>query len=314
MGTAIGVLLIAAGCGRDFGRAASVPDEDMTVSMESGGRQREYVVHTPSRPGSGKLPAVLIFHGGGGSPADMIDGTGFDDLADREGFVAVYPAGYEHSWNDGRGEDTKAGAAGVDDIAFVSAVIDRIIAEHGVDPARIYATGLSNGGMFTQFLGCALAGRLAAIAPVSGTLPQADEHGCTPGVPLPVLEIHGTADPIVPYNGGVVRVTGGHRGGSGTAPVLSVDATQALWRGRNRCDSEPVRTSLPPLTDDGTSVVTEISAKCAAGSRVELYSVVGGGHTWPGRDQRLPESLVGTVTRQFDAAEIIWRFCSGFQR
>lgn len=236
----------------------------------------------------------------------MADRSGFDRLADDSGFLAVYPDGIDKSWNDGRGGDTRAGALGVDDVGFVSSLIDRLVADENVDPARIFATGMSNGAMFTEDLGCRLSAKLAAIAPVAGTLPAADAPDCAPTHPLPVLEIHGTADPVVPYQGGVVRVTSGNLGGSGSSPVLSTDATQQLWRAKNGC-GQPDTANLPSRTDDGTSVTT-YTAACAGGTSVVLYSVTGGGHSWPGGQQYLPAALIGPVSHQFDATETIWRF------
>lgn len=306
---AISLLVLAgSGCRHALARA----DADPEITLDFGGLQRHYLVHRPATGGNGALPAVLVFHGGGGSAENTASSLGFDRLADSAGFVAVYPDGYEKSWNDGRGGDTKSGAAGVDDAGFVSAVIDRIIAEDGVDPGRVYATGISNGGMFTEYLGCRLSGKLAAIAPVAGPLPAADESSCAPSHPLPVLEIHGTTDPIVPYNGGPVRVTSGHGGGAGSSPVLSVDATQQFWRDKDTC-APAVTSALPQRTDDGTSVTVHTAA-CAGSAQVQLYSVTDGGHTWPGGPQYLPQVLIGKVSHQFDATSVVWQFFSAFHR
>ncbi|MGW4245123.1 extracellular catalytic domain type 1 short-chain-length polyhydroxyalkanoate depolymerase [Nocardia sp. NPDC004722] len=297
--------LMAAGCGHPLARAA----EDPTVTLDYGGMHRQYLIHYPANRPGGPMPAVLVFHGGGGTAQNTAGAFGFDKLADQDGFIAVYPDGYEKSWNDGRGDDTNASAAHIDDVGFVAAVIDRIIAEDKVDPTRVYATGISNGGMFTEDLGCRLSGKLAAIAPVAGPLPQADQSACTPSHPMPVLEIHGTSDPIVPYDGGVVRVTSGHHG-PGSSPVLSVDATQQFWRQQNGCDAATT-TPLPQQTDDGTTV-TLTSSDCSGGAQVQLYSIAGGGHTWPDGPQYLPQALVGKVSHQFDATDVIWQFMSRF--
>ncbi|MEV0299042.1 PHB depolymerase family esterase [Nocardia sp. NPDC050710] len=295
-------LVLTAACGR----SSAGSSDDPYRTLDYAGTQRHYLIHRPTAPTQGRLPAVLVFHGGGGSPSDMADNSGFDRLADAYGFVAVYPEGIDRSWNDGRGADTRAGAAGIDDIGFVSALIDQLIATDDVDPARVYATGMSNGGMFTQHLGCHLSAKLAAIAPVAGPLPAADESNCVLAQPLPVLEIHGTADPIVPYQGGVVRVTSGNHGRTGTNPVLSVAATQQLWRSKNDC-RQPVTSAPPSRTDDGTSITIETS-RCTDNVDVILYTVTNGGHTWPGGDQYLPQVLVGPVSHQIDASETIWRF------
>jgi polyhydroxybutyrate depolymerase len=266
---------------------------EATVVIESGGLSRQYLVHRPPAPvsGSGKVPAVLIFHRGDGTAAEMVGLAGFDRVANRHGFVTVYPQGFADGWNDGRGV-TKAGALGVDDIGFVSAIIDRLVADDNVDPARVYATGLSNGAMLVENLGCRLSGKIAAIAPVAGPMPAADAPGCAPGRPMPVLEIHGTADPFLPYRG--------------SPGVDSVPQTQQIWRDADGCG--PVTaTGLPRVVDDGTSV-TRRAAVCRGGADVELYLVSGGGHTWPDGAQYLPRSQVGAVSHQFDAAETIWQF------
>jgi polyhydroxybutyrate depolymerase len=304
--------LVATGCGL-FHPAGAHARSDIDYTVESGGITRHYLVHEPTATSTvRKRPAVLVFHGGGGSAHAIANLTRFDSVADENGFVAVYPDGFDHSWNDGRGDDTRAGKAGVDDVAFVSTVIDQLVADHAVDPARIYATGISNGGMFSERLGCVLSERLAAIAPVAGPMPIADEAGCRPPFAMPVLEIHGTADPVVSYDGGVVRHTSGRDGGPGTSPVLSVDETQRLWRERNGCDRV---TTTPRLRRvfDGTSVTTQ-TASCPKHTAVELYSISDGGHTWPGGSQYLPASAVGAVSYQFDASQVIWRFFARFHR
>lgn len=295
-------LVLTAACGHS---SAKSPD-DPYLTLDHAGAQRHYLVHRPAAPAQGRPAAVLVFHGGGGSAAQMAETSGFNRLADANGFIAVYPEGIDRSWNDGRGADTRAGAAGVDDVGFVAALIDHMIAAYDVDPARVYATGMSNGGMLTQNLGCRLSGRLAAIAPVAGSLAVANEPDCTLAQPLPVLQIHGTADRIVPYEGGVVRVTSGNRGAAGTQPVLSVAATQQLWRAKNNCPP-PVSSQLPARTDDGTSVTLDAS-RCPGNVDVVLYTITNGGHTWPGSEGRLPEVVVGPVSHQIDASEAIWNF------
>jgi polyhydroxybutyrate depolymerase len=239
----------------------------------------------------------------------MESGTGFDAAADKAGFLAVYPAGLQHSWNDLRTGDTKSNLAGVDDVAFVSALIDQLVAQDHADPARIYATGMSNGGMFTETLGCKLADKLAAIAPVSGTLPSEVGPACAPAKPIPVLEIHGTADPIVPFDGGHVAVTSASNGmRPGPATILSVAQTQQVWRDKDHCTAAPATKKLPDTAADGTAVTIDTSSGCANGTSVVLYTVTNGGHTWPGGSQYLPVAAVGRVTKQFSATDVITDF------
>lgn len=264
-----------------------------TVSFVSGGIHREYLVHEPAKSPRAPRAAILIFHGGGGTPHQMQVATGFDGLSDRYGFVAVYPTGVERSWNDGRGADTKAGVRGVDDVAFVSALIDKLVAENNVDRNRVYATGLSNGGMFTHRLGCALSSKIAGIAPVAGSMPVGAMAACATAKAMPVLTIHGTADQIVPYEGGVVRSTSGRNGGAGTSPVLSVELTQQFWRTRNACLGPVLRgNAAQPIA---AGAVTSETAVCPNGNAVQLYAVIGGRHVWPSPT----------------ASDVIWQFFSG---
>ncbi|WP_019930544.1 PHB depolymerase family esterase [Nocardia sp. BMG111209] len=306
VGVAVGSV---AGCAGRVHAAAGT-----TVTFDFGGRQREYIVHPPAHPADGPLPVVLAFHGGGGTAPQMERETGFDRLSDDAGFIAVYPAGYERSWSDSRGADTKAGAAGVDDVGFVSAIIDRLVADNHADPARIFATGMSNGAIFTEDLGCRLGGRITAIAPVAGELSQPAAATCQPPQPVSVLEIHGTDDPIVPYAGGPVRITSNGHGGPGAVPVSSVADTQRQWLSVDGCTAPAAVDTLPDTAHDGTTVTVSVTGGCRDGSQVQLYSVAGGGHTWPDGTQYLPQAIVGKVTRQFGASAVIWQFFSTLHR
>ncbi len=268
--------------------------------IEVGGVTRTYRVHAPPRGAAG-LPVVLAFHGGFGTGAGMGSLTHLNATADRNGFVVVYPDGLRRSWNDGR-SNTPAEHRHVDDVAFVSQLIDRLVRDDHVDARRVYATGISNGGMFTERLGCDLAGRLAGIAPVAGPLPS--DLSCHPARPLPVLVIHGTADPLVPYDGGHVRGRGG--GGS----VLSVSATADVWLRRDACTGSTTVT-LPDRSDDGTRVRLREGTGCTPHTGVAVYTIVGGGHTWPGGLQYLPERLVGRTSRDLDAGQVMWDFFDG---
>ena len=278
--------------------------------MTVDGRQRSYLQHQPagrSATDPATLPTVLVFHGGGGDPAQIEADTDFDAAADRAGFLAVYPAGYEHSWNDLRTGDTKANLEHVDDVAFVSALIDELVAHDHADPAHVYATGMSNGGIFSETLGCRLGGtKIAAIAPVSGTMPAEVRPGCAPARPIPVLEIHGTADPIVPFDGGHVSITSASLTG-GPAVVLSVDETQRTWRGLDHCTAEPSVAELPDVEADGTHVSVTTAAGCAGGTSVVLYTVTGGGHAWPG-GSHMPLLPIGRQSHQINGTDVITAF------
>lgn len=294
----LAVLLAGAGC--ETGRAGARRGPDGERHLRVGDRDRTYRVHLPSGRANGTgLPVVIVLHGRGGTAEGMERLTRFDRVADHGGFVAVYPQGYRRSWADARGTGPAA-RAGVDDRAFIAALIDALVRHDHVDRSRIYLTGLSNGAMMTETLGCELADRIAGIAPVAGPMPA--DFDCHPSRPLPVLEIHGTADPLVPYTGGTM----GAGGGRGT--VLSAEATAALWRRLDRCTGRPTTARLPDRARDGTHVRTETATGCPAHAGVAFFTVDGGGHTWPGGRQYAPVRLVGRTSHDFDAGEMIWDF------
>jgi polyhydroxybutyrate depolymerase len=298
------VLLLAAlaGCATGPGAGSGGVRGDATRHLTVGGMDRSYRVHQPAgRSGAAGLPVVLVLHGRLGTADGMARLTHFDTVADRAGFLAVYPQGYRRSWHDARGT-TPAAAAGVDDVAFLSAVIDDLVARDHADPARVYATGISNGGMLTQQLGCRLAGRLAGIAPVAGPMSTTLLPACHPARPLPVLEIHGTADPLVPYAGGPLGAD------ADRGDVLSVPETVDTWRALDGCAAPPTVAPLPRPAGDGTTTTVSAGEHCRAGGAVVLYTVTGGGHTWPGGEQYLPAAVVGPTSRQFDASQVIWDF------
>src|SRR3954453_21116917 len=187
-------------------RRAGTTAHSITVD----GRERAYTLHLPPAVATGTaLPLVLVFHGGGGEGKQMPALTGMNAIADREGFVTAYPDGIDRNWNDGRYSQAIATQRfNLDDVGFVSMLIDELAATLPIGRSRVFATGISNGGMFSQRLGCELADKGAAIAPVAGSLPGVLAPGCAPSRPMPVLMIHGDTDPLVPWNGGPVAGSG----------------------------------------------------------------------------------------------------------
>ena len=213
----------------------------------------------------------------------------------------MYPQGYGNSWAGGKG-DTPADQAGIDDVGFVSTLIDRLAVEDRIDTSRVFATGLSSGGFMAQRLGCQLSNKIAGIAPVAATLLVNIAPTCNPPHPMPILEIQGNADPLVPYGGGHVAGRG-----PGGYPTLSTTATIAHWASVNGCPAAPQAALLPTVIPDGTQVRTDTYGPCT-GAPVVLYTVIGGGHTWPGGKQYLPVRTLGRTTHQFDASETMWQF------
>lgn len=271
--------------------------------MQVNGATRTYAVHVPPGPApAGGFPLVLAFHGGGMQGEQMRKLTHFDAVADQRGFVVAYPDGIDKHWNDGRSTIKNP----QDDIGFVSAMIAQLAQNHAIDRKRVYATGLSNGALFAERLGCDLARDIAAIAPVAGTMPADIAASCKPGAPVAVLQIGGTRDPIMPYGGGAVADFGG-RGEGGM--VLPLEQTSAFWARANGCGSagapEPVTVVAPA---DPTRVMRKRYAQCPASGPVVQLSIVGGGHTWPGGAQYARALVVGLASRQIDASESIADF------
>lgn len=261
--------------------------------------QRSYWLHVPSGYAKTKpVPLVLVFHGGEGQPQQIERHTGFSDLADRDGFIVAYPEGVNKHWNDGR-----ENAPRVNDVEFAAALIEDIARVFNVDRKRIYATGISNGGMFSQRLACELSGTITAIASVAASMPDALHVRCKPSRPISVLMINGTNDPLIPYNGGALtRTTLGGK-------VLSTPDTIKFWVYHNKCSQRPTSVLLPDQDpQDGMRVRRENYNQCASGVEVELDTVEGGGHTLPGGRQSLPERLVGRTTRDINGSEFIWSF------
>ena len=279
---------------------------DHTESLATGGLTRTYTLHVPTTyEPQHPEPLLLALHGRYGDGKGMATLTHLNQVADQYGFIVVYPDGYQRSWADGRGA-SNADKAGVDDVAFLAALLAALSASYTIDAQRIYVTGISNGGFMAQRLGCDFAAKIAAIAVDAATLPDNLAARCAPAHPLAVLFFNGTADPLVPYAGGVVS---GDRG-----TVLSASQTAATWARLAGCASTATAatTTVPTSVNDGTSVSYVTYTGCSREAEAQFYTITNGGHTWPGGLQYLPASLVGKTTRNLDASQTLWAFVSRF--
>ncbi|HEX3033873.1 MAG TPA: PHB depolymerase family esterase [Thermodesulfobacteriota bacterium] len=298
----LGLFLIAVFFKGDKKEDSSANQRDYSGAFEFGGITRKYHIHLPlSYDGQNPAPLLLVFHGAGGSGKEMKMWTELDDIADRERFIVVYPEGYMATWADGSGA-TPAGRVGVDDVGFVSALIDKIAKELKVDPSRVYATGFSNGGMLSHRLGCELSHKVAAIASVGGTMVKRLSSRCNPGRAVPVMLIHGTQDVVVPWKGGEVQ-------GIGISgwKILSVNATAERWADMNGCSPTPKVSNRLGNAEDGMLLLYRLYNKCRDNVEVVLYAFKDGGHTWP-KGVELQESAFGNTKRDVDAGEVIWDF------
>jgi polyhydroxybutyrate depolymerase len=281
---------------------------DHRRSLTVDGLERTYFVHIPKRLGNDELfPVVLAFHGGGSDAEQMIAFSDLNSQADRAGFVAVYPNGA------GRVEGVRTWNAGnccgyaqrhqIDDVKFIRQLLDDLANAIRVDVTRIYATGMSNGAMMSYRLAAEMSEKIAAIAPVGGPMGTED---CSPSLPVPICHFHGTDDQFAPFTGGR-----GARSLSRTN-FYSVEHTLQRWITANGCRTEPTVTQLPAQIDDGTTITKTVYAGGKDGVEVVLYTIHGGGHTWPGRQPLL--RYLGPSTRNLSANEVMWEFFTRFHR
>jgi len=287
------------------GTGSNTTPGDYGASIRHGGLTRTFKFHVPpSCTWDDEQPLVFALHGGGGNSDNMIALTlgGFNTLSDGEGFIVVYPEGYDKHWNDGRGiQDYTSHRDNIDDVGFFSAMIDYFDGRLNIDRKRVYATGISNGSFMSHRLGIESPDRFAAVAPVVGQLTE-NLSLLTPMGPIPVCIIVGIDDPIIPSTGGDITILNA----SGMGRVISAADTVNYWVSNNGCDPTPVVTWLPDVDPaDGTLVRRE---KYVNGTEVVYYAVEGGGHTWPGGWQYLGEWLVGKTCRDMDANTVIWNF------
>lgn len=263
-------------------------------SFVSSGEKREYLLYVPKILNrSTPTPLVISMHGAGLWGASQRDISRWNELADAKGFIVVYPSGVGGKgvrvWRAEPGEELTK------DVRFISALIDTLKKSYNIDTTRIYANGLSNGGGMSFALSCALSNRIAAVGMVAAaqTLPW---RRCADQRPVPMIAFHGTADPVVPYNGGPSWIS--------SRPFPNVPRWTANFAKRNRCDSTAADSVIAP------DVVRRAYTGCAGGAPVVLYTIRGGGHTWPGGMQ-LPEWFVGRTTRSIDATRLMWEFFTG---
>jgi polyhydroxybutyrate depolymerase len=264
---------------------ASANPVDPPGMLTVGGLQRTYLVHAPAGAPAG---LVINLHGAGMNGQQQADLTDYNTVADRFGFVVAYPDGIDTTWADGRGASLPD-RQGVDDVGFLSALIERLSRDYAVPPGRVFVTGMSAGAFMANRLVCDRADLVTAIAPVAGTLGAATP--CSPSRPVSVMAVHGTADPVVPYEGGLMN------GRGGTSDIVSAPALAERWREMDRCPG--------PLLGDpaSTGEVQEMTAAgCADGTEVTLVRINGGGHTWPAGRFSLPADVVGTTSFAVNAS------------
>jgi polyhydroxybutyrate depolymerase len=243
-------------------------------------------------------PLVIALHGTGGSAVQMEAMYGLSKKADESNFVVVYPDGVRtngflgiRTWNAGTCCDY-AMENDIDDVAFISDLIDKLVGDFHVNPRRVYVTGMSNGGMMSYRIACELSLKIAAIAPVSSTMMAAH---CAPQRPVPILHMHSVLDSKVPYNGGI---------GIGGYYFSAVDSVLTSWSIKNQCASTPLR------VDNGQYIKTSWS-NCTGNVCIESYVTYDGGHSWPGGEQAA--YWADPPSAYVDANDLLWEFFQRFE-
>ncbi len=268
-------------------------------ALISSGKRREYLLYVPPSYDPAKpTPLVITFHGFAQWPANQRDVSGWNTLADEAGFIVVYPSGTGFPKRWGAHGSTDSLNPQMEDVTFISDLIAKLESEYNIDPTRIYANGLSNGGGMSYRLACQLAERIAAIGTVAGAhLYPLDK--CRPSYTVPMIVFHGTDDQIVPYYGGP--------SGMFDVPFPVIPDWVAQYAAQNGCSETPVE--LPAQGD-----VTGIKyTQCNENTEIPFYTIHGGGHTWPG-SRFLPKAIVGYATQDIDATRTMWAFFQQYTR
>jgi polyhydroxybutyrate depolymerase len=298
------LFLAGLACARTRNISATTPSApsnltagESTHTLTHGDLERSYILYVPASVNwSQPVPLVFVFHGGTGNAESAIRMSGFNQVADENGFIAAYPNGTSRvsndillTWNGG----TCCGFAqqkNIDDVGFTRAIVNDLQSIASIDTKRIYATGMSNGAILSQRLACEATDIFAAIAPVAGTLnfPQ-----CNPSQSISVIEFHGTDDQHIPYDGGF-----------GPQSLVNVDFASVkdsvgFWTSFNKCTSQP-------KTNSFNDIQHELWTGCANSTSVELYTVIGGGHAWPGGASSRTEA--DQPTQSISASSLIWKF------
>ena len=263
----------------------------VTGTLVHEGKTRTYRLHLP--PNHNKdiaLPLVFNFHGYTSNAIEQEFYSGMNQVADTARFIVCYPDGINNAWNVGWAFGSTA-----DDVGFTSAMIDEFYVKYGIDKSRVYSCGMSNGGFMSYTLACRLNDRIAAIASVTGSMIPNGINTCKPNRPVPVMEVHGTADATVSYSGTPLIA----------APISSV---LKFWQENNGCDQSPIIEQVPNISAiDNTTAEKWTYTNCKDGSQLIHFKVNGGGHTWPG-------SLIGigVTSQDFNASVEIWKFFKQF--
>lgn len=265
-------------------------------TLQHDGLTRDYILYVPTTYQVGQsLPLVFVLHGFTQSAQTIMEVTEFNSVAESNNFIVAYPNGVGNAWNTNSGFP---GGSSANDVGFIDALADSLYAAFGIDTTRVYSCGFSAGGFLSHRLACESPRCFAAIASVSGTMSSNASDDCAPQHSTPIMQIHGTSDIIVSYNGSIFS-------GIGVNDVIT------QWTGLLNCPTTPVTTTLPDIdTGDGSTVEKQVYTSCDGSSEVVLLKVNGGGHQWPGSSAVL--GGIGNTNQDIDASQEIWNFFENF--
>lgn len=282
-------------------------DNISEFKMNWNGYERLYLVHLPSEEKmQNPVPVLFNIHGGGGTAKGNIKLTfgRFNELSKRDGFIVVYPEAVDKNWNDGRkSDDVKSWRENIDDVGFITAIVDELKKSYNVDNDRIFTSGMSNGGFMSSRLACDKADIFRGSAILTASLSADYLPLCNPEKPMAIMVMNGTKDKLVPYDGGEVKVFKKTRG-----KIISTDALIDFWKKQNDCTTKKSTVKLEDTVDDGTTVFVEEYSNCNDRGSLILYKINEGGHTWPGGKQYLGEWLIGKTNRDIVACDVIWNY------
>ena len=274
---------------------SSFAQQTINASITHDGIQRNYILYIPEiYDGDTAVPLILNFHGFGSNAAQQMFYGDFRDIADTEGFLLVHPEGTTFIGNQFWNVGFPGISSTIDDVGFTETLIDELATLYAIDLDRVYATGMSNGGFMSFLLACQLSEKIAAVASVTGSMTQDTFDDCNAQRPTPVLQIHGTEDDVVLYNGNTLSI-----------PIPDVIS---YWVDHNNCDTTPTTTTLPDIDpSDGSTIEHSVYEDGDNGVTTEHMKVIGGGHTWPG-------SVLNTAgtNQDIDASMEIWLFFSRY--
>lgn len=286
--------------------AALVPYEkakSLRETIQFGNFKRNTLYLYPATPPATPQPALVLLHYLDGTVEPMANLVAAGVLVREFGITVIMPEAFDGSWNQ-----NPTAVNQINDVGFIDHVIEDAKPRFNIDPHRIYIAGYSNGGFMAVRYACAHPDKVAGVAAVSATIRRSLSTTCNPGMVLPVLMMHGTADEQIPYDGSSTTVTNPAFGNDN----LSAPAAAQFWANVNGCAGAPVETQIPDKVPDNTTISLQHYVNCAPGGATDFYTVNGGGHNWPGAIDALPQ--LGLTSQDLVATITIWNFLKQFSR